>query len=35
DKLRKITGIKKIGHGGTLDPLAKGVLVVGIGKEAT
>jgi len=35
DKLRKITGIKKIGHGGTLDPLAKGVLVVGIGREAT
>ena len=29
-KLRKITGIKKIGHCGTLDPLANGVLVVGI-----
>lgn len=35
DKLRKITGIKKIGHAGTLDPLARGVLVVGIGREAT
>lgn len=35
DKLRKITGIKKIGHAGTLDPLAKGILVVGIGREAT
>ncbi len=34
-KLRKITGIKKIGHAGTLDPLASGVLVVGIGREAT
>ncbi len=34
-KLRKLTGIKKIGHAGTLDPLAKGVLVVGIGREAT
>jgi tRNA pseudouridine55 synthase len=34
-KLRKITGIKKIGHAGTLDPLAEGVLVVGIGREAT
>jgi tRNA pseudouridine55 synthase len=35
DQLRKITGIKKIGHAGTLDPLASGVLVVGIGREAT
>jgi len=33
--LRKITGVKKIGHGGTLDPLASGVLVVAIGKEFT
>lgn len=30
-KLRGITGIKKIGHGGTLDPLATGLLVIGIG----
>lgn len=29
--LRKITGIKKIGHGGTLDPMATGLLVIGIG----
>ena len=35
EELRKITGIKKIGHAGTLDPLAEGVLVVGIGREAT
>jgi len=34
-KLRKITGIKKIGHCGTLDPLATGVLIVAIGREAT
>lgn len=34
-QLRKITGIKRIGHAGTLDPLASGVLVVGIGREAT
>lgn len=34
-KLRQMTGIKKIGHAGTLDPLASGVLVVGIGREAT
>ena len=30
--LRKITGIKKIGHAGTLDPLAKGLLIVALGK---
>lgn len=33
DKVRKITGIKQVGHAGTLDPLAKGVLVIGIGKD--
>jgi len=33
--LRKITGIKKIGHCGTLDPLATGVLVCAIGRGAT
>lgn len=26
---------RRIGHGGTLDPLAEGVLVVGVGREAT
>lgn len=31
-KLRGITGIRKIGHGGTLDPLATGLLVIGIGQ---
>lgn len=34
-KLRSITKIKRIGHAGTLDPLAEGVLVVGIGREST
>lgn len=34
-KVRKITGVKKVGHAGTLDPLASGVLVIGIGREAT
>ena len=29
--LRKITGIKRIGHTGTLDPFAEGVLIVAIG----
>ena len=33
--LRKLTGIRKIGHAGTLDPLATGVLLVCIGKAAT
>jgi len=33
--LRRITGEKRIGHAGTLDPLASGVLVVGIGRDAT
>lgn len=30
--LRKVTNIRKIGHAGTLDPLATGVLIVAIGK---
>jgi len=33
--LRRITHIKRIGHAGTLDPFAEGVLVVGIGRTAT
>ncbi len=35
DQLRQITGIKKIGHAGTLDPFATGVLLVAIGRRAT
>jgi len=35
NQLRRITGIKKIGHAGTLDPFAEGVLIVAIGREAT
>ncbi|RLC39031.1 tRNA pseudouridine(55) synthase TruB [Candidatus Falkowbacteria bacterium] len=35
DRLRRITGIKKIGHAGTLDPFARGVLILGISREAT
>ncbi|PIR94117.1 tRNA pseudouridine(55) synthase TruB [Candidatus Falkowbacteria bacterium CG10_big_fil_rev_8_21_14_0_10_39_11] len=34
-KLRGITRIKKIGHAGTLDPMATGLLIVAIGREAT
>jgi len=33
--LRNVTGIRRIGHAGTLDPLASGVLVVAIGREYT
>lgn len=33
--LRKITGIRKIGHAGTLDPLASGLLICAIGRSAT
>ncbi len=33
--IKRITGGEKVGHAGTLDPLAEGVLVVGVGREAT
>lgn len=32
DELRRITGIRRIGHAGTLDPFATGLLILGIGK---
>lgn len=35
DRLRKITGERRIGHAGTLDPLASGLLIVAIGREFT
>ena len=35
NRLRRLTGVKRIGHAGTLDPFASGVLVVGISREAT
>lgn len=35
DQLRQITGLKKIGHAGTLDPFASGLLLVAIGREST
>ena len=31
-KLRKIIGVKKMGHTGTLDPMATGVLPICLGK---
>lgn len=32
DEIRKKFGIKKVGHSGTLDPFASGLLIVGVGK---
>ncbi len=34
-RVKRWTGEQKIGHGGTLDPFAQGVLVLGIGSEGT
>src|SRR5690349_9125643 len=33
--LRKRTGVQKIGHGGTLDPFATGLLILLIGRNCT
>jgi len=35
NRVRRITGEKRVGHGGTLDPFATGVLVVAVGREST
>jgi tRNA pseudouridine55 synthase len=35
DKLRRITGERTIGHAGTLDPFATGLLIVAVGRDAT
>jgi tRNA pseudouridine55 synthase len=34
-KLRRLLGIKKIGHAGTLDPFASGLLILCVGRGAT
>ena len=31
-RIRRLAGTRKVGHAGTLDPMATGVLVIGIGK---
>ncbi len=31
-RLRRLAGTRRVGHGGTLDPMATGVLVAGVGK---
>jgi len=35
DAVRRSTGQQRVGHAGTLDPCAKGVLVIGVGRAAT
>lgn len=35
DQIRDITGADKVGHGGTLDPNATGLLIVGVTREGT
>ena len=34
-KVKNITGEKKVGHAGTLDPFAEGLLVIGVSREST
>ena len=34
-RVRRLTGEKRVGHAGTLDPFATGLLVVGVGRVAT
>ena len=31
-RVRRLAGTRKVGHAGTLDPLATGVLVIGVGR---
>ena len=31
-RLRRVLGTRRVGHAGTLDPMATGVLVVGVGR---
>lgn len=35
DRVRKITRERRVGHAGTLDPLAEGLLIVAVGREET
>jgi tRNA pseudouridine55 synthase len=32
DRIRRITGLRAVGHAGTLDPFASGLLLLGLGK---
>ena len=35
ERVRALTGVRRVGHAGTLDPLATGVLIVCVGRTAT
>ena len=35
DRVRRITGERKVGHAGTLDPFATGLLIVAVGRDST
>jgi tRNA pseudouridine55 synthase len=35
NRVRRMTGEKRVGHAGTLDPLASGILVVAVGRAST
>jgi len=35
DRVRQITGERRVGHAGTLDPNATGLLIIGVGREST
>ena len=35
DVVRRKTGERRVGHAGTLDPMATGLLIVGVGREFT
>jgi len=35
DAVRRLTGERRVGHAGTLDPFATGLLIVGVAREAT
>ncbi|MBI5369632.1 tRNA pseudouridine(55) synthase TruB [Candidatus Uhrbacteria bacterium] len=35
NRIRRLTGERRVGHAGTLDPFATGLLIVGVGREST
>jgi tRNA pseudouridine55 synthase len=35
NRIRELTGEQRVGHAGTLDPFATGLLIVGVGRNAT
>ena len=34
-RVRRLTGVRKVGHAGTLDPMATGLLIILVGRKAT